>query len=102
MRIIKPATIRGYWTRHRDAREPLEAWLKAATTARWQSIDDVRKTYPHADAVRVASGATVTVFNVKGGSYRLIAAIHYNSGIVFIRDFLTHGEYSKDQWKERH
>ena len=102
MRVIKPATLRGYWGKHRSARRPLEEWLVKAQAARWRSIDDVRKTYPHADAASVASGATVTIFNIKGNAYRLITAIHYNSGIIFIRDFMTHAQYSKSQWKERH
>ena len=102
MRVIKPATLRGYWARHRSARRSLEEWLVKAQAARWKSIEDVRRTYPHADAASVASGATVTIFNIKGNAFRLIAAIHYNTGIVFIRDFMTHAEYSKSKWKERH
>lgn len=102
MRVIKPATIRGYWARHRDARGPLEGWLATVQAARWRSIDDVRQTYPHADAAQVRSKATVTIFNIKGNAYRLIAAIHYKTGIVFIRDFMTHAEYSRNKWQERH
>ena len=102
MRVVKPATLKGYWTKCRAARKPLQEWLVKTQAARWRSIDDVRRTYPHADAATVASGATVTIFNIKGNDYRLITAIHYNTGIVFIRDFMTHAEYSKGQWKERH
>ena len=102
MRVIKPATLKAYWARYRSARKPLEEWLVKARAARWRSIDDVRKTFPHADAATVASGATVTIFDIKGNTYRLVTAIHYNRGILFIRDFLTHAEYSKGQWKERH
>ena len=102
MRIIKSATVESYWAKHRDARKPLMDWLLKATAAQWRTIDDVRQTYPHADAVSVASGATVTVFNIKGNAYRLIVAIHYDTGIVFIRDFLTHAQYSKGQWKDQH
>jgi mRNA interferase HigB len=102
MRVIKPATLKVFWARHRAARKPLEEWLVKAQSAQWRSIDDLRKTYPHADAAKVASGATITIFNIKGNAYRLITAIHYNTGIVYIRDFLTHAEYSKDKWKDRH
>ena len=102
MRVIKPITVETYWARHRDAQIPLTQWLTKTSAARWQNIDDVRQTYPHADAVKVASGATVTVFNIKGNAYRLIVAIHYNTQIVFIRDFLTHAEYDKNQWKDWH
>jgi antitoxin component HigA of HigAB toxin-antitoxin module len=41
----------------------------------------------------------IVVFNIGGGAFRLIAAIHYNRGIVYIRKFLTHAEYSKEEWK---
>lgn len=102
MRVIKPVTLRQYGERHRDAREALRVWFVTAESARWKSIADVRVTYPHADAAKVGSGATVTIFNIKGNAYRLITAIHYSTGIVFIRDFLTHAEYSKGAWKDRH
>lgn len=47
----------------------------------------------------VGSRRTVTVFNACGNKYRLLAAIHYNRKIVFTLRFLTHAEYSKDEWK---
>ena len=102
MRVIKPGTIMEYCARHPDARSSLVRWLADAEAARGRNIDDVRRTFPHADAASVASGATVTIFNIKGNKYRLIVAIHYNRGVVFIRDFMTHAQYSKGKWKERH
>ena len=75
------------------------AWLKAARGANWRSLQDVRRTYGNADGVRVASGNTVTVFNVGGGKYRLIVAINYRWGMVYVLRFMTHAEYDKDQWK---
>ena len=77
----------------------LACWCKAVRAARWRSLADVRKTYPSADAVTVNSGRTVTVFNVCGNNYRLLAALHYNRKIVFTLRFLTHAEYSKAEWK---
>ena len=35
------------------------------------------------------------VFNIKGNSYRLIVAIRYDLGIIFIRFIGTHAEYDK-------
>jgi mRNA interferase HigB len=49
--------------------------------------------------VKVSSGGQVVVFNVCGNAYRLIVAIHFNRQIVFTLRFLTHADYSKDQWK---
>jgi mRNA interferase HigB len=35
------------------------------------------------------------VFNIAGNLYRLVAAVHYSSGIVFIRFVGTHAEYDR-------
>lgn len=102
MRIIKRTTLSEYGRKHPQARVPLQQWLQVARAARWKSIQDVRKLFPHADAATVASGNTVTVFNLGGNDFRLIVSIKYNWGIIYIRDFLTHAEYDKNDWKRRH
>ena len=102
MRIIKPLTLRGYYAKHADAKVWLMAWMLVVDKAEWQSINDVRKTYPNADSAETDSGCIVTIFNVKGGRYRLIVAIHYNAQRVYIRDFMTHAEYDNQLWKKRH
>ncbi|MDB5301870.1 MAG: hypothetical protein JWO87_3533 [Phycisphaerales bacterium] len=51
--------------------------------------------------MKVGSGKTVTVFNIRRNDFRLLTAIHYNRAKVYILDFLTHAEYSKDAWKKR-
>ena len=102
MRIIKEPTIRSFWNTHPQAEAPLRQWLAVAKAAAWRSIQDVRLAFPSADAVQVASGNTVTVFNIAGNRYRLITAIKYRWQMVYVRDFLTHAEYSSQRWKERH
>jgi mRNA interferase HigB len=77
----------------------LAHWRAVVKAAHWNNLADVRRHYPSADAVRVASGGTVVVFNVCGNDFRLITAIHYNTQCVFTLRFLTHAEYSKDKWK---
>ena len=54
---------------------PLDRWFDLAAHAQWDSIRDVRRVCPQADAVRVASGHEVTVFNIGGNKYRLLAAM---------------------------
>ena len=71
-----------------------------AKKARWTCLQDVRATFPHADAVTVASGRSVVVFNIAGNKYRLITAIHYNRQLVFTLMVLTHSRYSKKKWKD--
>ncbi|MHB1157697.1 MAG: type II toxin-antitoxin system HigB family toxin [Phycisphaerales bacterium] len=97
MRIVTEKIVRDWANRRADAAASLLGWLAAVKKSRWSTIADVHRTYPHADAVHVASGNIITVFNIAGNRYRLITAIHYNTGIVFTLLFLTHGEYSKNR-----
>jgi len=100
MRLIDIKTLRQFWLRHADAAPPLAKWYQTAEEATWQSLAEVRTIYPHADAVRVASGRTATVFNIGGNKYRLITAIHYNTQIIFIMLVLTHQQYDTINWKK--
>lgn len=100
MRIIKPTRIREFAGRHPAAASSLERWLEAAEAAHWRNLVDVRRVFSSADEVKVSSGRTVVVFNIAGNKFRLITAIHYNLGKVFVLMFLTHAEYGKDRWKD--
>lgn len=99
MRIIKRATLAAYWLRNPQAQSSLLFWHKLANKARWTCLQDVRATFPHADAVPVKSGRSVVVFNIAGNKYRLITAIHYNRQLAFTLMVLTHAEYDKQKWK---
>lgn len=86
--------------------KPLGAWLAvwAATVAaaEWQSIDQVRRAYPSADGVTLDSGTVITVFNVKGNNYRLLAWIDYAASVIEALEVITHAEYDKHLWKGRY
>src|SRR5438876_503269 len=100
MRVITRKRLREFAETHPDAVEPLQKWYRHVRQATWGSLQDVRRVYPPADAVTVASGGTVTVFNLCGNKYRLIVAIHFNRQRVYILRLLRHAEYSKGRWKE--
>ena len=59
-------------------------------------FNDLRGTFASADYVD-----GLTVFNIGGNKYRLIAAIHYNRCKVYVRAVLTHERYDRDGWKRR-
>ena len=95
MHVISRKRLREFWGVHSDAETPLRAWHKLARQVDWQSFADVRAVFPHADQV-----GKLTVFNIGGNKYRLIAAIHFNRGKVYVRHVLTHAEYDQGKWKE--
>jgi len=101
MRVIKPGRIHDFGRAFPDAKSSLNAWLKVARKTSWQSLTDVRASYPKTDGVKVDSGRIVTVFNIGGNKYRMIIAMHYNTGKAYVLRFLSHAEYDKEYWKKQ-
>jgi mRNA interferase HigB len=99
VRVISLKRLREFWEQHGDAEGPLRAWYRTVLGAEWKSLKDARETYPHADGVETASG-TMTVFNIGGNKYRLVARIRYEYRLVNVRVVLTHAEYDRGLWKE--
>ena len=85
--IAKPALIE-FWTRHPDAQSPLQAWYRLMESEVFRDFNHLRAIFASADHVD-----GLTVFNIGGNKYRLIAAIHYHRQKVYIRSVLTHADY---------
>jgi mRNA interferase HigB len=100
VRVVKPSRIREYQDAYPKASSSLGRWLELVEMHSWSNLQELRRVFRSADAVTVASGRTVTVFNIGGNDYRLITAIHYNTGVIYVMLFMTHAEYDKDAWKE--
>ncbi len=101
MRIIKQSYLRAQAAKYPKATRYLADWVRVVASAEWKNFAELRHSYPSADLVAVASGRPVVVFNVCGNSYRLIAAVHFNSRRVYTLRFLTHADYSKNTWKHQ-
>lgn len=91
MRIISRKKLKEFWERHPDVRQPLKAWYNDAKHAEWKNPADIKTVYRNASF----AGNDRVVFNLKGNSYRLVVAIRYEYGIVFIRFVGTHQEYDR-------
>jgi mRNA interferase HigB len=102
MILIGQDVLDRFKKKHADVRSWVDAWVKTVQSATCQSIDDARRTYPHADGVRVRSGNIVTVFNCKGNEYRLLTRVAYDVQTVQVLELMTHAEYSKGSWKGRY
>jgi mRNA interferase HigB len=89
MRIIAKRTLREFWERHADAREPLLAWYREVEKEDWDTPAKVKEKYRSASIV----GYNRVVFNIKGNNYRLVVKIHYPYRFVYVRFVGTHSEY---------
>lgn len=101
MRIISRKRLRSFWKTNTDSEEPLNRWYEVARKARWTNLAEVRNDFPSADSLKLSNGKVVTIFNIGGNNFRLIAAIHFNVRKVYVLRILTHPEYDKGRWKEQ-
>ena len=100
VRVISQKVLQDFWELHKDSEDALREWYKTALAAEWKSLIDARQIYPHADAINTETSGTLTVFNICGNKYRLIARIRYDWQLINIRCVLTHADYNNDKWKE--
>jgi len=93
VRIIARRTLRDFWNKGpwRDSEQPLRAWFAEARKAEWRSPHDIKSRYRSASMV----GHNRVVFNIGGNKYRLVVAVRYDMGIVFIRFIGTHRQYNR-------
>ncbi len=97
MRIIARRTLREFVAAragHKDQlslKAALDAWFDEVRKARWRSTADVRRLYATASVV----SAERIVFNIKGNNYRLVVAVDFEKGIVWIKWLGTHQDYDR-------
>ena len=96
MRIITRKRLLEFAKKHPDCDTALESWYRIVKHTKFQSFAELKQAFPTADQVR-----KLTVFNIGGNKARLIAAIHYNTSMVYVRHILTHKEYDRGTWKDK-
>jgi mRNA interferase HigB len=93
--VISKRSLFAKAVRHPDAKTAIQDWFNVASAAEWRSLEDVRQTYPATDMVGM-----LAIFNIKGNGYRLIVRMVFQYRRVYIKEFLTHAEYTKGAWKK--
>jgi mRNA interferase HigB len=94
MHIISRKALRKFWEDHPESQSPLSRWYTIVRKTDFKDFNALRATFPSADWVE-----GLVVFNIGGNKYRLIAAVHFNRGRVYIRHVLPHEEYDQGAWK---
>lgn len=89
MRVIAVSTLSEFWTLHPDAEIPLKAWLAEAQAAQWVQPSDIKAQFGHASILKNRR----VVFNIKGNDYRLVVAVAYRFGALYVKFVGTHAQY---------
>jgi mRNA interferase HigB len=102
MRIIARRTLREFIAKRAGNKDQpalkaaLEAWFFEVNKADWISTADVKRLYATASIVN----SDRIVFNIKGNDYRLVVAVDFEKGIVWIKWIGTHKDYDRIDVKE--
>lgn len=95
MRIIARRTLREFVASrlgrkdHQAVKAALDAWFDEVRKAEWRNAADVKRLYASASIV----SSERVVFNIKGNDYRLVVAVDFEKGIVWIKWIGTHKDY---------
>ncbi len=84
---------------HKDqpaVKAALDAWFDEVRKAWWKNTAVVKRSYATASIVM----ADRIVFNVKGNAYRLVAAVDFEKGIVWVKWIGTHRDYDRIDVRE--
>ena len=95
MHVITRKPLQSFAAIHKDSAKSLDAWYKTANSAKWKNFEELKEDFGTADVA-----GELTVFNIKGNHYRLIADVQYQKQVIFIKYVLTHKEYDKNEWKQ--
>ena len=92
MRIISRRTLRQFVESLAGKKDrlavkaALDAWFDEAGKARWLNSAQVKRSYATASII----SAERIVFNIKENAYRLVVAVDFEKGIVWIRWIGSH------------
>lgn len=92
MNIYNKSSLIEFYKKHADAKIPLEVWHEELELKKWKSPNQLKQDYGGNVSILKNGRA---VFGIKGNNYRIITAIHYEHGWVFIKFIGTHTEYDK-------
>ena len=91
MTLIALSTLKAFWARHPDAKQPLLAWYGEVKHTDWQSPTDLKAEFGSASILQDGR----VVFNIAGNKYRLVAWINYPYRVVYIRFIGSHRQYDQ-------
>jgi mRNA interferase HigB len=88
MHVISRKTLVAFGKDHADAVEPLDRWYRIAKRATWANFAEIRADFGSAD-----QAGPLTIFNIAGNKFRLVAEIFHNHQVLLIRGVYTHADY---------
>ena len=93
MRLISNKALTEFAALYTEADSPLQAWRKIVEAGTFSNYAALKKAFNATDRV-----GDYYVFDIGGNKYRLIAAIHFNRQMIFVRHVFTHFRLELEVW----
>lgn len=94
MKLISNKMLREFSDVHVDAEQPLQDFRRLVEQGTYANFAQLKATFASVDKV-----GERCVFNIGRNKYRLVCAIAFQPGLVWVKAVLTHREYDKGAWK---
>jgi mRNA interferase HigB len=94
MHVVSKSKLATFWAANPDSEAPLSGWLRLARRHDFLNFAELKTIFGSVDQV-----GRLSVFDIGGNKYRLIAAIHFNRQKIFVRAILRHSDYDKGKWR---
>ena len=93
--VISRTPVKRFAAAHADAADELLRWWRTASRSTWRSLSDVRQCFPDADQFQ-----SLLIFNIRHNYYRLVVKVDYRAKLLMVKEFLTHTQYMRGDWKK--
>jgi len=92
MNIYNRSSIIEFYSKHPEAKIPLEVWYEDVSSKKWTTPHDCKT--DNGGKVSILKNNRV-VFDIRVNIYRLVATINYENGWLFIKFIGTHSAYDR-------
>jgi mRNA interferase HigB len=94
VRLISNRALREFSATYPQARAPLQGWRRVVERNHFGNWAALKAVFRTVDKV-----GDLTVFDIGGNKYRLIAYIRFEKQILYVKAVLTHRDYEKGVWR---
>ena len=92
MRVISNKRLVDFARVHPDASAALQVWRKIVEATSFAHFAALRSSFNAVDRI-----GDYYIFDIGGNKYRIVAAIHFNRQMLFVRHVFTHAQY--ERWR---
>ncbi|WP_297846485.1 type II toxin-antitoxin system HigB family toxin [Pseudomonas sp.] len=89
MRIIAISQLKTFWEDYPDSEQSFLAWIDETKKTTWTNPAEIKNQFRNASILK----SRRVVFNIKSNDYRLVVAIAYRFGALYIKFVGTHRQY---------